>query len=205
MSLAMLGLDAYDLSIPAHKYCDAYATILLATGEQPGGGETIVRAGLSHLPDHVISEIEHEASPLRALIDQRAAPIVRRMKRPSDAPRKRTLKTKDIRAIVAKSNGHCWYCGDLLLAGNCHIDHMIPTHSGGTDEDDNLVGACRTCNLVKGHRDMEHFRNLMARRSMGRPVFTDEQIAYLSTLGIDLPELPRYEFWFEVNHVNSAH
>lgn len=45
----------------------------------------------------------------------------------------------------------CVYCGsDVSLA----IDHMIPRISGGADEADNLVLACRSCNSSKQGRDM---------------------------------------------------
>lgn len=49
------------------------------------------------------------------------------------------------------SDKHCHYCGKELhpLRDFC-IDHVVPKCAGGTDAIDNLVAACRPCNLKKG-------------------------------------------------------
>lgn len=36
------------------------------------------------------------------------------------------------------------------------IDHVIPRHRGGSDEEDNLVSACRLCNNRRSHEDNCH-------------------------------------------------
>lgn len=45
----------------------------------------------------------------------------------------------------------CCYCG---CATDLSLDHLIPRIKGGTDEGDNLVWACRSCNSSKGGKDM---------------------------------------------------
>ncbi len=45
----------------------------------------------------------------------------------------------------------CCYCGST---DNLCMDHMIPKTHGGTDNPENLVTACRSCNSSKGSRDM---------------------------------------------------
>lgn len=78
--------------------------------------------------------------------------------------------------IYDKSDGHCWYCGCDLVKG-WHADHVIPirrykdfriTDEGvehfttcenpELDTIDNLVPACRSCNLFKGVYNVEEFR-----------------------------------------------
>lgn len=61
-----------------------------------------------------------------------------------------TYLWRKIRARVLKRDGHvCQYCG---VEEATTVDHIIPRKAGGTDQDDNLVAACRRCNLGKGGR-----------------------------------------------------
>ena len=45
----------------------------------------------------------------------------------------------------------CYYCGST---DKLSVDHLIPRISGGTDDSDNLIWACRSCNSSKQGRDM---------------------------------------------------
>ena len=45
----------------------------------------------------------------------------------------------------------CYYCGNRL---NLSVDHLIPRIKGGTDDSDNLIWACRSCNSSKRDKDM---------------------------------------------------
>ena len=40
----------------------------------------------------------------------------------------------------------------VLQGAEFHIDHVIPTSKGGTDDFDNLALACVSCNLSKSDR-----------------------------------------------------
>lgn len=53
--------------------------------------------------------------------------------------------------ILKRDANLCRYCGET--AG--HIDHVIPKIQGGTDEINNLVAACQSCNSAKGGRTPE--------------------------------------------------
>jgi 5-methylcytosine-specific restriction endonuclease McrA len=51
--------------------------------------------------------------------------------------------------------GRCRWCGEVMrLRGPgpdvVTIDHVIPRSKGGSDDIDNLVGACRLCNNRRG-------------------------------------------------------
>lgn len=44
----------------------------------------------------------------------------------------------------------CGYCGKIGVA--LTLDHIVPRSRGGTDEPDNLILACWSCNSSKGNR-----------------------------------------------------
>ncbi len=49
----------------------------------------------------------------------------------------------------------CRYCGKVPENPQC--DHVISRHYGGSNEMDNLVTACRSCNIMKGDMTPEEF------------------------------------------------
>lgn len=63
--------------------------------------------------------------------------------------------------IFLKTNYCCFYCSK---PGADQIDHMHPRIRGGGNEDDNLIGACRTCNVRKNDRTVEEFRWYLSHR-----------------------------------------
>lgn len=56
--------------------------------------------------------------------------------------------------VLDRDGGFCRYCGQGGLRGihanQCAIDHIIPRCRGGRDRLENLVVACKSCNLRKG-------------------------------------------------------
>ena len=66
-----------------------------------------------------------------------------------------TLHGRQVRAyIMDRDNSRCVYCGN----GNTklELDHVRP-RAIGSNRVDNLVAACRTCNLKKANRPIEDF------------------------------------------------
>jgi len=58
------------------------------------------------------------------------------------------------RRVLARDGQQCRYCR-LDVAGRLTLDHVQPRALGGTDTVENLVVACRKCNLRKGKRTPE--------------------------------------------------
>ena len=52
------------------------------------------------------------------------------------------------RAVLYRDDSRCQYCGRDADS----IDHVVPRSRGGTHAWDNVVAACRRCNLSKGNR-----------------------------------------------------
>lgn len=57
-----------------------------------------------------------------------------------------TAQWKKIRIKVLNRDAYtCAYCGDVAN----EVDHVYPKSKGGEDTLDNLVAACRRCNILK--------------------------------------------------------
>jgi 5-methylcytosine-specific restriction endonuclease McrA len=52
--------------------------------------------------------------------------------------------------LMLRDHHQCQYCGRRPGVRELDVDHVIPRSRGGGDSWDNLVVACRPCNLRKG-------------------------------------------------------
>lgn len=65
--------------------------------------------------------------------------------------------------LYKKFKQQCFFCQEEILYSQATIDHLVPRSKGGTDDETNLVLACRTCNIDKGSEldlDRVQFRKL---------------------------------------------
>lgn len=56
--------------------------------------------------------------------------------------------------ILERDDFSCFYCGKKSYrdGAELHVDHVIPRHLGGKSSPNNLVTACKECNLQKGSK-----------------------------------------------------
>ncbi|MGQ9736151.1 MAG: HNH endonuclease [Thermaceae bacterium] len=78
-------------------------------------------------------------------------PSVIRLKRMARRPRTRVPLNR--RNILRRDRYTCQYCG--RQGGELTVDHVLPKSRGGKSTWENLVTACRSCNLKKGDRTPE--------------------------------------------------
>jgi hypothetical protein len=76
-----------------------------------------------------------------------------------DQAQRPPTKCKRRTRIYDKTEGKCFYCGETWAE---HLDHMHPKSRDGGDHDDNLIGACSSCNSAKRDRTVEEYRALLA-------------------------------------------
>lgn len=70
-----------------------------------------------------------------------------------------TYSTQQRRALVARHDGRCGYCG---VAGALQADHRIPLSRGGSHRIENIIPACRQCNCRKATSTEGEFRVRLA-------------------------------------------
>jgi 5-methylcytosine-specific restriction endonuclease McrA len=75
------------------------------------------------------------------------------------------------RNLMFRDAHQCQYCGKRPALRELNIDHVIPRSRGGDDTWENLVTACRTCNLKKGWKTPEE-ANMRLARAPFRPKWT---------------------------------
>ena len=59
--------------------------------------------------------------------------------------------------IFLRDDWHCVYCGARFEPAALTIDHVQPLMRRGDNSGGNVVTACATCNLRKGHRRLAEF------------------------------------------------
>ena len=91
--------------------------------------------------------VEHASWELRSEHTALSRPVVIRLvtyvRVPRDAHRRKITR----RAVFARDNWTCQYCGSR---SNLTVDHVIPRSKGGDSSWTNIVASCAPCNRRKG-------------------------------------------------------
>ena len=77
---------------------------------------------------------------------------------------RKRFNAKERRQVYDKCNGHCAYCGCEIDIKDMQIDHVRSLHwHDGSNEMENLLPSCRSCNHYKGTSTIENFRRNLER------------------------------------------
>jgi 5-methylcytosine-specific restriction endonuclease McrA len=76
----------------------------------------------------------------------------------------RTMVKFNRKNIFLRDEFRCQYCGDRFATQNLSLDHVLPRCRGGNDSWENVVCACRKCNVTKGGRTPDEARMTLLRR-----------------------------------------
>ena len=88
-------------------------------------------------------------------------PRIVHLKRYERMPRVSIRLTR--RNLMFRDAHECQYCGRRPPLRDLNIDHVMPRSRGGGDSWENLVTACRPCNLRKGWKTPEEANMRLAR------------------------------------------
>lgn len=69
-----------------------------------------------------------------------------------------------------KQRGYCAYCDEPISARTVTADHVQAKAVYGLDHRNNIVAACRQCNVLKAHMPVEEFRKRLERPSSDLPL-----------------------------------
>ncbi|HEX7663501.1 MAG TPA: HNH endonuclease [Polyangiaceae bacterium] len=105
-------------------------------------------------------------------------PRVVHLQRYDRTPRTTVRLTR--RNLMFRDGFQCQYCAKRPPLRDLNIDHVIPRSRGGGDTWENLVTACRVCNLKKGWKLPEEANMRLARRPF-RPKWTTTAQILLNT------------------------
>ena len=78
--------------------------------------------------------------------------------------------------ILKRDNNTCQYCGKSK--SEITIDHVLPKDKGGNDSWNNLVVACKRCNMIKGNYLLKDIDMQLIRKP-----FEPTKIIYLQNVG----------------------
>jgi 5-methylcytosine-specific restriction endonuclease McrA len=82
-------------------------------------------------------------------------------------PLAKPLTSKEGHKILERDLYRCQYCGLDAMANFenslvMSVDFILPRARKGGKKPDNLVAACRACNVIKGHRIFKNFEEAKA-------------------------------------------
>ena len=91
--------------------------------------------------------VDHATWELRSERASMSRPVVIRLVTYIVVPRDTHRRKITRRAVFARDNWTCQYCGSR---SNLTVDHVIPRSKGGGSTWDNIVASCAPCNRRKG-------------------------------------------------------
>jgi 5-methylcytosine-specific restriction endonuclease McrA len=109
--------------------------------------------------------IEGGASELRSELTSMIRPLVIRLLAFVKLPRDRHRRKITRRAVFARDDWTCQYCGSRT---GLTVDHVIPRSKGGSSDWNNIVACCAPCNRRKGDR-LPKQANMHPARAPGAP------------------------------------
>ena len=84
--------------------------------------------------------------------------IAEREKNKTKSERKYLLTKKERYSIWDKTDGKCHICGRDINKDKFEVDHVKTHSSGGNNNVENFLAACRTCNNYRWHYSSEEIQ-----------------------------------------------
>ena len=65
------------------------------------------------------------------------------------------MPTKPIERLLFAQGGRCFFCNDVLSAGEASVEHLVATTNGGGNTDENCVACCKAINRLLGRMSLK--------------------------------------------------
>jgi 5-methylcytosine-specific restriction endonuclease McrA len=108
----------------------------------------------------------------------------------------RSFSKNKRRYLFGLCGGRCAYCGRDIVFEDLHVDHVVALSKGGSNENDNLLPACKECNASKGQFSIEEYRDSIQNY---HEQFAKTNVKYRNavTYGIITPHRRDITFYYE--------
>jgi hypothetical protein len=113
-----------------------------------------------------------------------------------EPPKRRRLSKAERQAVYEKCGGHCAYCGKEITVSEMQADHFVSLRRGGSDEINNMLPACRSCNHYKDTLTLEGLRDSIQKWPA---VLERDSVTYRNAVrfGMIVPNPHPVQFYFE--------
>jgi 5-methylcytosine-specific restriction endonuclease McrA len=96
---------------------------------------------------------------------KRIKPVAKFARKPGDGSK--WLRPSKRIAIYARDGFCCLYCGSSVEKGaRLTVDHIVPSAEGGTNDAENLITACMSCNSAKRDLSAREWRTYAAKKGI---------------------------------------
>ena len=72
--------------------------------------------------------------------------------------------------VFIRDNYKCQYCGEQSIPSLLTLDHVIPLSQKGKTQWDNVVAACKTCNIKKANKNPSEAGMILLKKPKTPPV-----------------------------------
>lgn len=114
-----------------------------------------LRKAIGYILKGKVEVLEEYDDEIRTMtVTLKVPAVVRLLKAISGRARRQGVKFSRMN-VMARDNHTCQYCGEKRVVSALTFDHVVPKGQGGETSWENIVTACRPCNLRKGNRTPE--------------------------------------------------
>lgn len=116
--------------------------------------------------------------------------------------RKVPIKIQEVnrKNIFTRDRNKCQYCGHIFSVNNLTLDHVQPKSRGGKSDWQNLVTACRKCNLTKADRTPTEANMPLLNIPRAMTIHTTRDI--MRSMGTEDPKWQEYLYFDSKHHKN---
>ncbi len=108
--------------------------------------------------------------------------------------------------VLKRDKFMCRYCGASGSDTRLEIDHIIPVYEGGTSDIENLVTACKNCNIGKGKRKLSNKDVMkMSHKQLADSAELLEQLQEMAKWRVEIANMKNSEIDTVIETIEKVH